>query len=90
MKAISKLKHEEMIKALKVIPKSSEKYLALILNHKIILLDSFAFTGASLAKLSQTLLKSGKEKFKAVHQIFETKHADMLLRGKGKLILSTK
>lgn len=81
--AFSKLTECGLLKSVNIIPKSSNKFLSIILNENILLLDSYCFTNASLGKLSDTLLKSGKEKFKAVHGIFGPKHADLLLRGKG-------
>lgn len=86
-KPFQSLRLETLLKVFQIIPKSSDKCLAIILNSNITLLDSYCFTGESLSNLADTLLKSGKNKFKAVQQTFKEGDVNLLLKGKGKKLL---
>jgi hypothetical protein len=58
IKALPELKRRGIVTSVEIVPKSTEKYLAVILNGKIRLLDSLAFTQSSLAELVKNLRKS--------------------------------
>jgi hypothetical protein len=67
--ALGELTKQRIIDNIKVIPKTAEKFLALILNKKIKLLDSMTFTQCSLENVVKTMKDDGLD-FPITRQAF--------------------
>ena len=57
MQALTELKRDQIIQKIHIIPKSSEKFLSIIIDDKIKLIDSMAIASSSLEKLVETMNK---------------------------------
>ena len=74
--AVGGIKTSNVIKTCSVIPKTSEKFLSVILNGNIGFLDSLCFTLSSLDRLVDTMKLGGTTDFKITRQEFANEAAN--------------
>jgi len=74
--AVGDLKTRDVIKTCSVIPKTSEKFLSIVINGNIRFLDSLCFTLSSLDRLVATMKLGGTDEFKITRQEFANEAAN--------------
>src|ERR1700678_3862368 len=74
--AMGDLKSRNIIQTCSVIPKTSEKFLSIIINGNIKFLDSLCFTLSSLDRLVETMKLGGTDEFKITRQEFANEAAN--------------
>jgi hypothetical protein len=74
--AMGDLKTKDVIKTCSVIPKTSEKFLSIVINGNIKFLDSLCFTLSSLDRLVYTMKLGGTNEFKITRQEFANEAAN--------------
>lgn len=69
VKSLSALKKAKLVETVSLVPKSTEKFLAITINGRIRFLDSLAFTQSSLDNLVES---TPRDQFKILSQEFAT------------------